>query len=87
MDPIKCKKDVFEGFNFHLCTRNSWKDGWCKQHHPESVEKRKKEQSDKWERERIWQKENSVNALLEKANKRIKELEREVEFLKNTAVL
>lgn len=27
----------------HQCSRKPWKDGWCKQHHPDSEAKRREE--------------------------------------------
>lgn len=42
--PDRCKASVpFGGrrVDFHQCLRKPVKDGWCKQHHPDSVAKRR----------------------------------------------
>lgn len=39
---MKCKAMVSSGaWREHRCCRNATKDGYCKQHHPDEVEKRK----------------------------------------------
>jgi hypothetical protein len=70
----KCKKDVWEGYHSHRCTRNAVKDGYCKQHHPASVKERE-EKSTKAYQEKM---ENSPWRLLVKAQARIAALEREI---------
>lgn len=42
MDPIRCKERVWsEGMaRSHQCNRKAVKDGYCKQHHPDSVKAR-----------------------------------------------
>lgn len=36
-DKSRCSKMVMTGdFHAHLCTRKPWKDGRCRQHHPET---------------------------------------------------
>jgi len=62
----------------YQCSRKVWKDGFCKQHHPESVKKRNMESKKRWEE----QFENSEYMKLKRANERIKELEAEVARLK-----
>ena len=39
----KCKETIFGKFSWHghRCTRNAIKDGFCKQHHPDSVAERR----------------------------------------------
>jgi hypothetical protein len=47
----KCKKKISSdsrGFYFHQCTRKIWKDGFCKIHHPESIEKKQKLANQRW---------------------------------------
>lgn len=44
----KCQKIVYPNerwgsFHGYQCTKSLWKDGFCKVHHPKSVEKRHKE--------------------------------------------
>lgn len=52
---IKCKQTgipesgKYGSFYHHSCIRNAWKDGFCKQHHPEEVKKRAKAQELRWE--------------------------------------
>lgn len=74
----KCKKYVRGNWHSHPCIRNTWKDGFCKQHHPDTV-KARREASDKRYAE---QQEKSPWRLLEKANARIAELEAELEELR-----
>ena len=41
----RCKEQVHDGsglVSFHQCTRRTWKDGYCKQHHPDNKETRRK---------------------------------------------
>jgi hypothetical protein len=47
-----CKQRVISGamgFHTHRCERKIWKDGFCKQHHPNSVEARRKEMDKRYE--------------------------------------
>ena len=39
----RCKEQVWNGYTVHLCSRKDWKDGFCKQHHPDSVKKRRED--------------------------------------------
>ena len=39
----RCKEQVWNGYTIHLCLRKDWKDGFCKQHHPDSVKKRRED--------------------------------------------
>jgi hypothetical protein len=40
----KCKKSVWgqSSFTSYQCSRNVWKDGYCKQHHPDTVAERRR---------------------------------------------
>jgi hypothetical protein len=51
MDKTRCKKRVWlqGGFVDYQCSRKIWKDGYCKQHHPETVEERQGKSDMKWE--------------------------------------
>jgi len=74
----KCKETVFpKGWrSFHgykRCTRNVWKDDYCKTHHPESVKER---------REKAKKRDDSDWMKSKRAVERIKELEAEIERLK-----
>lgn len=72
----KCKEHISDKtyLHYYRCSRNAWKDGYCKQHHPETVKKRREESQRKWEAKHA----RSPLALLAKANARIKELEEEL---------
>ena len=71
----KCKERVFGEYHFRQCSRKPWKDGYCKQHHPDTIEKRKKEQDQRWEEKR-------KKDPIEVAYKKIKELEAQIEKMK-----
>jgi len=46
----KCKELVYRGcMRSSPCSRNAVKDGYCKQHHPETVAMRHQRRDDKWE--------------------------------------
>jgi len=51
-DGKKCNFKVFDGWHYHPCSRNEWKDGYCKQHHPDSVAKRQQEAKARYEAKR-----------------------------------
>ena len=75
MSDLKCKEMVWDagGWRKHRCSRNAVVDGYCRQHHPDAVEKRKKEREAR-EKAR-W--EASPSMRLMRAQKRIAELEEE----------
>ena len=74
----KCRADVHRGYHSSPCLRNAWKDGYCKQHHPDTVAARdaaaKKRFDAKWA--------NHPIARLGKAQARISTLEAEVAELR-----
>lgn len=83
----RCKERVWNGqFSDYPCSRKDWKDGFCKQHHPDSVKKRRDDAyarfKTKWaedadRRTRLWQQreENAqLNAQLRLDNERLREL-------------
>jgi hypothetical protein len=41
MNSCGCKALVWGEQRFRSCSRQAWKDGWCKQHHPDTVAKRR----------------------------------------------
>jgi hypothetical protein len=54
LDPTRCKYDVWEtgrGTGHHQCQRKPWKDGWCRQHHPESIAARERAKDATYKRE------------------------------------
>lgn len=49
----QCKKTVFgERVTSWRCTRKAWKDGYCKQHHPETVKARHDKSIREWREKR-----------------------------------
>ena len=76
----RCKKFVSRGTwaRQGQCNRNAVKDGYCKQHHPDSVAKRNEESQKRWQE----QYENSPHMQLKRALEKIKVLEAEIERLK-----
>ena len=80
---INCKELVkdSDGFPYFPCSRNAFKDGYCKQHHPESVKARQKKSEERFkanEKKTDWYK-------LGQAQLRIEALELENAALKKRA--
>ena len=56
-DPKHCKASVTDPWAIQVrqCSRKPWKDGWCKQHHPDEEKKRYdatcKAYNEKWDRQ------------------------------------
>jgi len=81
LDPRFCSKRIWHGFaSESQCKRKVWRDGWCKQHHPETKAKRAEESRIRYEEQR----KQSTWYKLEQAQKRINELELEIAALKST---
>ena len=78
MEKEKCKKEVWSHFHHYPCSRYAVKDGYCWQHHPDKVAKRKRLSEEKFLREM----DNSPWNKLQKAKEKIKELEKENDELK-----
>ena len=75
----QCKERVSNnGWHWHTCRKPIWKDGYCKIHHPESVQKRIEKSIEK-EKEKY---ELSPLGRLEEAQKEIEKLKKENEKLK-----
>lgn len=73
MGKIKCMGIVYTG-NWGVpnrCSRNAVNDGYCKQHHPDAVAKRKQEADIRYEEKQ----KNSPYYRLKIAKNKIKELE------------
>ena len=54
-DESRCKTSVRwrdRGVGFHQCTRRPWKDGWCRQHHPDTVKEREAEKDKRYREQR-----------------------------------
>ncbi len=81
MIDTKCKESVIPkerwgSFHKYQCTRNIWKDGYCKIHHPETKKKRDELSQKRFNGKTL------NNMRLKRANARIQELEAEVERLR-----
>ena len=53
MDSLRCKESVvpaeqWGSFHTRQCHRKIWRDGYCKQHHPDAVEERRKKSEEKF---------------------------------------
>ena len=52
-DPNRCKAKVASfGWPFRQCQHPVWRDGWCKQHHPDIEAVRKEQQWLEYQRKR-----------------------------------
>jgi hypothetical protein len=49
MEKSRCRASIFKDWHNHQCKRKSWKDGYCKQHHPEEIKNRTKERMAAWD--------------------------------------
>ena len=68
----RCKASVWKGyFANNRCARKAWKDGYCKQHHPDSIKKRREESRRKFDEKQ----KQSPWYKLKMATERIAELE------------
>ena len=57
-DPSRCKASVsgkgqWGWLHQHQCKRKPWKDGWCRQHHPDTENVRYEERKAGWRREEV----------------------------------
>jgi hypothetical protein len=62
--------DQYGAFHGHQCKKPVWKDGYCKVHHPEAVEQRSKDATERWNQK--WA--NSPQMQLHNALEEIKTL-------------
>ena len=51
VSPQFCKQVVWGNWGSHQCSRKPWKDGYCKQHHPDTVKSREAKRTAKWDAE------------------------------------
>ena len=72
LSPEQCKASVYHEIpsGFHQCRRKPWKDGWCKQHHPDTEANRRAGRAVRWEQEQ----ERSPYVRLGEAHKEIARL-------------
>jgi len=73
---LRCIKRINDqgGYHTHQCSREIWKDGFCKLHHPDTVRQRTDETEARW-------KAKMADTPMAKAGKRIQELEARVKEL------
>jgi Zn-dependent M32 family carboxypeptidase len=79
-----CEEMVWQGMARYQCSRKAWKDGYCKQHHPDSVAERAEKSRQRSEARWAEQKANDPWRKLEAANARIAELEEQLRVLTNS---
>ena len=71
VDPDRCKAAVHErgrGVNSYQCQRKSKKDGWCLQHHPDTVAERQRKADERYKKQRA----NSPIARLRRGLEEVK---------------
>jgi len=73
----KCKQQVMHGYHMVQCQRNEVTDGFCRQHHPDSVAERDRVRKIAWETKQA----NSIYARYASLKDRIAELEAQVDDL------
>lgn len=83
MSDDRCKETVYPNerwgsFHPHACHRNAWRDGYCKQHHPDTVKARNAAAEKRFEEKQKRQ----PWYLLKEAQKRIAQLEAEIAELR-----
>ena len=79
-----CKELVWQGMFSYRCSRKAWKDGYCKQHHPDTVAERNRKAQLRYEAKWEEKKANDPWRKLEVANARIAELEEQLRVLTNS---
>jgi len=47
-----CPRTTYGAVNKYQCSRKTWRDGYCKQHHPDTVAKRGAESTARYEAQR-----------------------------------
>jgi len=74
----RCKQMMFHGWHRQQCSRKAWEDGFCKQHHPETVKIRHQKSAQRWEEEKKqtdWYRLENAQKEIEALKARIAELE------------
>ena len=78
----QCKQEVHDRQSswprFHQCRRKAVKDGYCKQHHPDTVAERERKSKERWDKK--WA--NSPTVRLRKAEEEIKGLKAQLDAVK-----
>lgn len=78
MEKENCSKKVWDHWKYRNCSRFAIKDGFCKQHHPDSVKERERKTEERYKREQR----NSPWTMLANAKKEIEDLKDEIDRLK-----
>ena len=74
----RCKESVMRGYHMGKCLRNAVKDGYCKQHHPDSIAERDRLRQVEWDR----QQDNSIYSRFARLQERNKELQAQLRDIK-----
>jgi len=69
----QCKKKIYRDWSSSNCSRKAVKDGYCKQHHPDTVKERQEKSNARWNAKA----ENSDRAKLNRALDTIEQLTKE----------
>lgn len=48
----KCREQIMDGYTLRSCTRNAARDGYCNQHHPDTIKARQKESEKRFQAKR-----------------------------------
>jgi len=80
IDPDRCKASVYHAtiWESHQCSRKPWKDGWCKQHHPDTIAERERIRDLRYKQKRAngpWERLARAQKEIEQLKARIAELE------------
>jgi hypothetical protein len=73
-----CKEQIWGNYRHVGCSRKAVVDGYCKQHHPDNVNKRREESDRKWNEKQARTPLAVAKKNIESLEKRVKELEQEV---------
>lgn len=80
----RCKEMIFGDFHHRQCSRNAWKDGYCKQHHPDSIKEQIRKSEKRWAAEAEIKRQNSPWTKLKEALKENERLKDEINRLNIT---
>ena len=81
-----CKEQIWGDYRRRGCSRNAVKDGYCNQHHPDNVKKRREENEKKWLEKIEKSPLSSALRKIETLKAKVKELEGENDELKDFAI-
>lgn len=87
MDPARCRERVagLGGWHFHQCSRKVWKDGYCRQHHPDTVAERNRKSRELWKKKQDaspWSQLKRAMEREEVLKAELAEAKKELEYLK-----